>query len=280
MTDLSIIIVNYNGLQLVLDCLASIREHVRSCSYEIIVVDNASSDGSRDALSRESWVTYIYLEENVGFGRANNRGIEVARGRNILFLNPDTILKNDAPSMLSHYLDAHPRVGACGGNLFTVSGTPNQSFMRYRPSVRGELHMLTWNLWYKLRGDRNITFNYGDKPLQVGYIIGADLCVRKTVLDEVGVFDKDFFLYYEETDLCHRIEGKGYELHSVPQAQIVHFEGGSVASESKVKNMRKSRQIFLWKHYSTPHRWFINGLHAAWKLGHKLHHPFDVNTNP
>lgn len=280
MKDLSIIIVNYNVLSLLQLCLDSLEHWVRGISYEIIVVDNASNDGSAQVLSQDRRLTYVYLEENVGFGRANNRGLELATGRNILFLNPDTGLLHDAPSVLCHYLDTHPEVGACGANLLTPQLTPNQSFMRYRPGLMWELHQLSWNLWFRLRGDRNLFFNHGTRPLSVGYITGAALCVRRSVLDQVGAFDADFFLYFEETDLCYRIALAGYALHNVPQARIIHLEGGSVASAQKVERMRQSRKIYQRKHFGAFRCLVIDILHAVWYGVHRLRHRNDKMPNP
>lgn len=272
MLDLSIIIVNYNTRELTQACIDSVFGFVRLCRFEVVLVDNASTDGSRDLFSQDSRITYIYMEENIGFGRANNRGLEVASGRNILFLNPDTLLLDDAPSRLSSYLDSHPEVGACGGNLLTADMLPNQSFMRYRPSLCMSLHFLTWNVWYRLRGDRNLTFNFTSTPIPVGYIIGADLAIRREVLDEVGAFDSDFFLYYEETDLCDRIARAGYQLHCLPDVRIIHYEGQSIVSDRKKEHMERSRQLYLEKRYPVWHIALINALHGLWRLVHDIHH--------
>lgn len=272
MQDLSIIIVNYNTLGLTSACINSIFRFVKQCRFEVILVDNASNDGSREYFSQDDRITYVYMEENLGFGRANNRGLEMSNGRNILFLNPDTLLLDDAPSFLSSYLDAHSEVGACGGNLLTADMQPNQSFMRYRPSLAMSLHFLTWNLWYRLRGDNNLTFNFTSKPISVGYIIGADMTVRREVLNEVGAFDPDFFLYYEETDLCDRIVHAGYELHCLPEVRIIHYEGQSIPSISKMQHMEHSRQLYLKKRYPAWHVALINALHGLWRIVHSWHH--------
>lgn len=135
--DVSVIIVNYKTLQLLVQAIDSILDKTEDIVYEIIVVDNHSQDDSERVVHERygNRVTYLLLAENVGFGRANNEGLRIARGRNILFLNPDTILVNNAVRILSDYLDSHPDTGAVGGNLYTADMQPNVSFNRVRPSI-------------------------------------------------------------------------------------------------------------------------------------------------
>ena len=117
--DVSVIIVNYKTVPLILDCLESLRAKTKGITYEVIVVDNNSGDDFQERiLERFPEVQCLPLPENVGFGRANNEGLKIAKGRNIFFLNPDTLLLNNAIKILSDYLDGHPQVGACGGNLY------------------------------------------------------------------------------------------------------------------------------------------------------------------
>lgn len=251
MLDVSVIIVNYNTLKLTDECICSVMEKTSGVSYEIILVDNASTDGSREFFSSDSRVRYIYNEENLGFGRANNKGLEIASGRNVLFLNPDTLLRNNAIKLLSDYLDCHPEAGACGGNLFLADGTPGMSFGRYLPSLYEELNLFFEGLPDKLLYGENFKFNHKGKPMNVGFISGADLMVRHNVLEAVGPFNPRFFLYYEETELCCRIHRSGKTVVSVPEAEIIHLDGGmkrrSASREAFLKHsaqMEKSRAIY------------------------------------
>ena len=126
--DLSIIIVNFNTKELLSDCIESICNKTEGLSFEIIVVDNASNDGSVEKFSVDNRIKFIQNEENLGFGRANNIGAKVASGDFLLFLNPDTILDNNAPYIRYNYLKHNSRVGIVGGNLFDSKGNPIHSF--------------------------------------------------------------------------------------------------------------------------------------------------------
>lgn len=257
MLDVSVIIINYNSLKMTDECICSVIEKTSGISYEIILVDNASIDGSKEFFSKDKRVTYIYNDENLGFGRANNKGIEIAQGRNILFLNSDTLLRNNAIKILSDYLDNHPKVGACGGNLFLKDGTPGMSFGRYFPSLYEELNIFFECLPDKIIYGGDSHFNYTGDELKVGFILGADLMVKRSTLNAVGHFDPHFFLYYEETELCLRIKRYGKSIMSIPEAEIVHFDGGkkriNASHESYIQyriQMERSRAIFYNLSYS------------------------------
>lgn len=261
MTDVSIIIVNYNTLKMTSECIDSVIEKTEGISYEIILVDNASSDGSKDFFSNDKRVKYIYNDENLGFGCANNKGIEIAEGRNILFLNPDTLLRNNAIKILSDYLDSHDKVGGCGGNLFLPDGTPGMSFGRRMPSIAEEINYFFEDRLYDIAYGKNRRFNHTQRPLKVGFISGADLMAKRCVLNETGVFNPAFHLYYEETELCVRIHRSGKSLISVPLAEITHFDGGKSRREGSEKiyeqyrvQMEISKRIFFDLVYSKPYR--------------------------
>lgn len=237
MKDVSVIIVNYNTKGLVSDCIDSVFSNTAGLDFEVIVVDNGSVDGSRELFRDDGRITYIYNDANLGFGRANNNGLLTASGRNVIFLNSDTLLRGNALKILCDFLDSNPEAGACGANLFTREGTPNQSYMLYRPGIRAELAR-----FFEIKGE---TFNATGRPKRVGFISGADLMVRKSVLDKVGPFDTRFFLYFEETELCARIEAAGYRIYSVPEAEIIHFGGATVRKEDKEKIYYESRDLYL-----------------------------------
>jgi len=248
--DVSIIIVNYNTFALTKAAIESVFEKTEGITYEVILVDNNSPDESGKQLQGyfSSKIVYIQSPENVGFGRANNLGIEKVKGRNIFLLNPDTLLLNNAVKILSDFLNNNPNVGVCGGNLYDILIQPAQSFVRYLPSLYWELDVLLHGLLSKIRYSKNVYFNHIGSPLNVGYIIGADMMIRKAVFDEVGVFDPDFFMYYEETELSYRIKQKGYQIKSVPDAKIIHLEGQSLKiSDVKIKYFLNGRKIYYQK---------------------------------
>ena len=233
--DVSIIIVNYNTEGLVIDCIRSICEKTDGIDYEIIVIDNNSPNGiSMLEKTYGNVVNIVKLQENIGFGRANNEGIKIANGRNIFLLNPDTILINNAVKILSDFLDKNAKVGVCGGNLYDEENKPTHSYMPILPGIRWEINqLLRWKLWKNWIYDRNFMYNHSGKPIKVGYITGADMMIRKDVINKSGGFDKDFFMYYEETELTWRIKKLGYEVYNLPQAKIQHLEGKSISSNHK-----------------------------------------------
>lgn len=247
--DVSIIIVSYNTCGLLQACLDALYKQTESISFEVFVVDNASVDQSLEMVhSYFKEVKVIALKENIGFGKANNEAIRVAKGRNIFLLNPDTILLNNAVKILSDFLDKHLDVAICGGNLYSKEGKPIHSHLMYLPSLYGEFDRLCRGCLSFLRYGKSIDFNYTDKPIKVGYITGADLMIRKEVLDKVGVFDPDFFMYYEETELTYRVHNAGFDVTNVPFAKIIHLEGQSLKlKEVKETMFLTSRRLYFLK---------------------------------
>ncbi len=242
--------------------IGSVIEKTRGLDYEIIVVDNDSNDGVEESISREfPQVRTIVLPENIGFGRANNEGIRVAKGRNVLLLNTDTLLVNGAIKILSDYLDTHPKVGICGGNLYDLNMVPMHSFGRM-PSIWDELCELSMGVLPRIVEGRNRGFNYSEKPLRVGYITGADMMIRGSLLKKTGGFDPDFFMYYEEVELTWRIKRMGCRVVSVPGAKIIHYESQSVGSQERKDAMRKnSRNIYFRKTHGRIYTFTADLLH-------------------
>lgn len=254
--DISIIVVNYNTINLVIDSIDSILQKTIGITYEIIIVDNNSSDNSEKILYQkyQNSIIFIPLMENIGFGRANNEGIKISKGRNILFLNPDTLLINNAIKILSDYLDTHAEVGACGGNLYDENLEPTISYEMNFPSIFYEIDFYCGRILSCLFYGKNSKFNFTENIKSVAYISGADLMIRKKDLDVVGFFNDKFFMYYEETELCFRIKKNGFQLKNIPQARIQHLEGKSfgtsVININKLKIQEKSRNVFYSLCYS------------------------------
>lgn len=272
MTDVSVIIVNYNTAGLVAECVESIIRHTTGISYEVIVVDNNSQKDFEAIVSQNipeserSKFHFLSLPENIGFGRANNEGLKIAKGRNILFLNPDTLLINNAIKILSEFLDSHPESGACGANVYDREERPNYSFWRFFPGIEEDFSILLKYIPSKLKYGKNLVFNYTGKPLEVAFIIGADLMVKKSVLEEVGPFRKEYFMFSEESDLCFRIKKSGRKIYSVPEAKIIHLEGQSFGNskyppDKRIRYMEESRQTFLRLNLSPSRRKISNLLH-------------------
>jgi len=235
MIDLSVIIVNWNTRELLRTCLASVRKHTAGLEFEMIVVDNGSSDGS-PALVRTEFPEAALIEnkDNRGFAAANNQGIRAAKGRAVLLLNSDTELIENSLLKLHQFLFSREEIGAVGGLLIYPGGAPQWSY-GFEPSL-GRM------LWITVSGLLRIP--WGRKPGAVlpaatepahlvEYIVGADLMIKKSVLDKIGLLDESFFAYFEETDLCRRIRAAGSEVWFTPDTSIVHRISSSFGSESQ-----------------------------------------------
>lgn len=255
--DASVIIVNYKTSGLIVDCIHSIMKHTEGIIYEVIIVDNNSEPEfesiirSGASIQNDKNFKFIGLPENIGFGRANNEGIKIASGRNIFFLNPDTLLANNAINILSNFLDNNPKAGACGGNLINKEGKPIHSFRNIFPGVFWEFNELLNNIPQNIiYGKISKFYNQTENPIKVSFITGADLMVKREVLDKTGPFCDKFFMYFEETDLCHRIKNAGYNIYNVPKAMIYHLESksfeadGAWQSELKTRIFEESRDIY------------------------------------
>jgi len=260
--DVSIIIINYNTKDLIKQCIDSVLEKTQDIAFEIIVVDNASSDGSQQFI-KNVYPNIVFIEspDNLGFGRANNLGYEYAKGRNLFLLNSDTILLNNAVKILSDYLDGNIEVGVCGGNLYDEKGSPAFSFRRNLSSVLSELNFFFRGLLFKILYRKNIEFNHTNKPLKVGYITGADMMLRSSVFDGAGQFDPDFFMYNEDVELTCRIKKSGFSAYSVPDAHIIHLAGRSSQDDyNKLEIMINSTNLYLRKTQGWFNRKFVRML--------------------
>lgn len=246
--DVSIIIVNYNTSKLINECIESIITHTKDILYEIIIIDNNTENLCETINTNGIPVTLIQLSENIGFGSANNQGFNRAKGRNIFCLNPDTIIINNAIKILSDYLDSHPDVGACGGNLYDEKYHPTLSYKIKFPGFFEDFDQLSHRIVSNIIYKGNYMFNHSKKNMKVAYVSGADLMIQKCVIEQVGGYDTDFFLYYEETELQYRIKKAGYTIESVPSAMIIHLEGKSFQlSRTQEKASLISKKLFFNK---------------------------------
>ena len=252
--DVSIIIVNYNTLELTKNTIDSVNEKTKDLNYEIILVDNASTDGSVEFFEKEykNKIIFIKNDENLGFGRANNRGIKIAKGKYVFLLNSDTLLINNAIKILFDFMEKNNNCGVCGGNLYTLTLQPTNSFFREIPYITLKTEIdIYFNILKKiyLKLIKKVeSFNYSEDIMKVGVISGADMMIRKEVLDKVGYFDSDFFMYAEETELTYRIFKAGYLSFSVPLAKIIHLEGkSSKFKENKFRMGLEGKYKYFYK---------------------------------
>jgi GT2 family glycosyltransferase len=259
--DVSIVIVSYNVRAMLRQCLNAVFEHTHGITFEVIVVDNSSHDGSPQMIRDEFPHIMLVESENKGFGHANNVGAKYAKGKYLFFLNPDTVLLNNAVKILFDFMDNHPKAGICGGNLFDADKKPARSYDVFLPSVAWELNLFSAMRLGKLRYGKNTQFNHTPYPRKVAYITGADLMMKADLFLRLNGFDTDFFVYYEETELAFRVKKAGYDAYSVPQAEIIHLEGKSFSNiQAKLQYMAKSRSLYYKKTHSNITIWFCNSI--------------------
>ena len=249
--DVSIIYVNYKTAQLIIDSIRTVKTHTIDLNYEIIVVDNNSEDNSEAIIcSAFPEVQFISSPQNIGFGRANNLAQKIAQGTYQFFLNPDTLLLSNAILTLVNYLKGNETVGACGVNLVDEEQAPANSFGRFYPSLLEEVLDIFYLKRFTWHASTSQSYNHTAAPLEVASIVGADLMIPHKVLARVGWFDPDFFMNFEETELCFRIHKAGYAIVSVPSAQIIHLEGkSSYVSASRLERFFHGQYVFFFKRY-------------------------------
>jgi GT2 family glycosyltransferase len=253
--DVSIIIVNYNTKELTLSCLKSVLEQTRDIEFDIYVIDNASVDGSPQVIRNEfPQVKLIENKENLGFGRANNIAIKDSQAKYVFLLNSDTVLINNAPKIFFDFMELEKSrdVACCGGNLYNPDMSAQPSFGNF-PSIKQILFEFGLSKIFKRYFYNHLSegaSNYDNFTKEVAHIIGADMFIRKEALNRIGPFDEDFFLYYEETELCYRMHLAGYKMMLVPEAKIIHFYSQSSAgipSYKKIMLHEKSKYLYFKK---------------------------------
>ena len=253
--DLSLLIVSYNTCSVLRECLHSVEAARGGLVLEVIVIDNASRDDSVAMVRREfPWVTVIETGENLGFGKANNRACEAATGRYLVLLNSDAFLPPDALLLSMTKMDADPSVGLAGGRLVGRDGVP-QPAARMFPTLTTDLLTMS-GLADRYAGSRffgqgNRTWADPMEPAEVDWVPGAYSIVRSSVVRELGLFDPAFFLYYEEVDLCWRIQRAGFKVMYWPDIVVVHIGGESSRQVTTLEMSRSGAQLVLWRMRST-----------------------------
>lgn len=205
MLDLSIITVNTNNKKILSECIESVKKNTHKISYEFIVSDNASTDGSQTMIKEKfPQVKLIENKENLGFIKASNLGLKIAQGRYSILLNDDTVVHDGALDKLVEFMDKNPKAGACGAKLLNPDGT-----VQHQGGIFGKKFWLAHH------------------PIEVDYVIGAALLVKKEVIDQVGLMDENLFFYNDDLDWCTSIREAGWKIYFVPEAEIMHYGGYS-----------------------------------------------------
>ncbi len=236
-------------------------------ALEAVVVDNASADGSADAVEAElPAVQVIRLEENLGFGRANNAGLAAIQGEFVLLLNPDVVVNKDCVKVLAEFLSSTPAAGAAGPRLNRPDGRPDLAARRSFPSPASALYRFVGLNRLFPKSSRFNRYNLGHVPIDSAHEIdsgtAACLMVRRTAIDQVGFFDPDYFMYGEDLDLCYRLRKKGWRIFFVPDAVAVHLKGTSTRQASSQMRYEFHRAMWLFhrKHYASSTPAPVNGI--------------------
>ena len=258
--DVSVIIVNWNAGKYLEETINSLREKANDISYEIIIVDNNSNKDEEsyiflDKLLEQNNITVIKSEENLGFAKANNIGMELAKGRNFLILNPDVTFHNNVIKILSDYLDNNETVGMVGPKVLNIDGSFQQPCLRGKPYPKDTLFHLIglakafpkcealngYALWHLNRDEIN----------ECGALSGCCMMLKKSLYEEIGGMDEQFFMYQEETDWGLRTAKAGYKIVYNPNAEITHYQGVTT-KKIKVKSIwifTQSMMKFFKKHF-------------------------------
>lgn len=257
--DVSIIIVNYNTRQLTCECIDSIFEKTRDICFEVILVDNASVDGSEEFFKKDKRIKYIYNTENIGFGRANNIGMNAAQGKYLFLLNSDTLLCNNALKFLFDFAEnTSIKIGCIGGILLDRDGNATNSFGDF-PSIKNETRYLINRIKAKLfnfdKGTVDVYRNVREKGYSfVDFVVGADMFIPRQVIEHVGGFCPDFFMYYEETDWQMRMATSDFQRLLISGPHIIHLEGRSFdksgLTHQKFAKAQRSMNLYISKYYS------------------------------
>ena len=246
--DVSIVIVNYNTFQMTNDCIDSIIKNTKDIEYEIILIDNASTDDSKSRFEKDSRIKYVYSYENMGFGRANNVGMMLAKGKYIFLLNSDTVLVNNAIKIFFDYAEDHNEKAFYGCWLENKEGKRIHSGDTL-PTVKTILGELCKSyIPGRAEGDRMITYS-DDECYRIGYITGADLFFHRSVYEETKGFDHNYFMYCEESDWQRRASKQGIFSYILRPPRIIHLNGGSQVEKSSVFNNNKFRRKIRSQNY-------------------------------
>lgn len=261
--EVSIIILNYNTKETTANCVKSLISHTKSVRFEIILIDNASVDGSFEYLSKQfaqnSKIELVKSRENKGFSNGNNLGVGMAKGKYVLFLNSDTLIKDNVIGEFTLWMKKHKDVGIATCMLRNKDGSI-QGTGGYFPTL---MRVFSWMTiediplvdrlikpfhphrpkWF-LKND----FFYTQKA-EVDWVTGAFMFVRKKVIDEIGGLDEDYFMYTEDTDFCYRAKKAGWKVVYNPKWSIVHLGGTSSNAEYPIISEYKSLKLFYKKHF-------------------------------
>jgi N-acetylglucosaminyl-diphospho-decaprenol L-rhamnosyltransferase len=248
----SIILVNYNGSELLYQCLNSVETLVKSCDYEVIIIDNSSLDNSVEII-KDNFPLFrlICSQDNLGFGKANNLAVKHSHGEHLLFLNTDTIVIENTPKILSDYLKQERNVAAISPRITFEDGSYQLSCGKLPNLV---VEFLDKTRYWLDKKWHHIFSSFYDREYstvrEVEWVTGACLMMRRDIFDRIGGFDESFFMYFEDKDICKRVREAGFKVIYYPQTSLIHLLGGSSQSAKKSVNSyyRDSQLYYYQKH--------------------------------
>lgn len=256
--DVSIIIVNYNTCKITCECIDSIVEKTKDIEYEIILVDNASTDGSKELFEKDERITYIFSEKNGGFGYGNNLGMKVAKGKYFFLLNSDTLLINNAVKEFYDYAEKDGKKRVYGCYLEHTDGSYSTSFFYFpaftiKDFLKRQIHPQ----------------NYAPKfqETDVEAISGADMFFHREIYEKTNGFDENIFLYGEEGEWQYRMLKEGYSCFLIPQPKIIHLEGKSMKESPEKTAIKWKSHFYILK----KHMWWPTYILARIYYGIRLH---------
>ena len=267
--QLSIIIVNYNSRSLIEQCLDSVGKAIVGINTEIIIVDNNSSDGSKEYLPRKfTSVKFIFNDANLGFAKACNQGFKISSGTYILFLNPDTILSETCLKDCISFFETHTDAGAVGVRMLDEKGNFLRESKRGFPTPAASFYKL-FGLTAMFPGSKTIAKYYqghlpenSNSPVDV--LSGAFMMIKRETFERVNGFDELFFMYGEDIDLSLRITQSGLKNYYLGKISVTHLKGGSTTYNYKyIRNFYGAMDLFVKKHYSDKTTLYRSFLHTA-----------------
>lgn len=295
MNDIAVIIINYNTSKYTLDCIDSVVKLTdKSINYDIIVIDNNSTIDDFNYLKnnfpKQDNITLKRSVINTGFGGGNMLGVQFAKAKYLLFLNNDAFLQNDCLSILFNYMESHPKVGVSTAQNYDEHGKHVISF----DHNKGIRKLIFGRSFLEKNFSKNHPKRKKDytEPVTVNFVNGAFMFFRSSVFADVGGFDTNIFLYFEEMDICYRMQNLNYTSVLVPDAKITHYQGASTGTSKIIskegflsyfyvikKNYSYSKYVFLRLYYGLsflvkPKKWFLlplvlKGVHLSESLKQK-----------
>ena len=243
--EISVVIVNWNTRELLKSCLTSVIRTAVGLACEIIVVDNASQDGSTDMVRQDfPNVRLIVNDKNKGFGAANNQALRIMAGRCALLLNSDTVLTHGAIQELLSFMESHADAAIVCGQLLNGDGSKQHSFAAFPTLLTLMMNMpFLEYLFPKTYPSKRCQYS---APIEVDSAIGACMLVRKSAMEDAGLFDERYFFFFEETDWAFRMKQAGWKVFYVPTAKIYHLQGQSIGPNirSRIEFYRSRYQFF------------------------------------